>query len=431
MAQLNPNTREVSANIVYYGPPGSGKTASLEFIHRKLRSDLRGRITRLPTQLDPTVTYEVIPVELGEIKGLRTRLQIASVPGDLIHHPTRKMLLRDVDGIVFVADARAEWMEGNVDSLKDLEENLAAYGRDLADVPLVFQWNRSDAPDALSVEALDRKLGRPGAEGFRTVAKDGTGVLQALTTIAKQILRKLRAESSELMNPAATPIAQPSAQRPPTFRVADPPPTAFPQTGSPAGGEERFDPRSISHEHQQESVFEGPTTGSQDVPEEPLGALDETGPTLALDSVEEALPDGDLPEADAEMIPAEEEDLPEARVEDLAEGEGDTAAMSEFDAPLDIPMEPYEEEPGANQGLDTLESAFEPLDFTGEVTRLAARGNIEGEEGEWEIVAVGAPTRLGPASFTVPLEIREGELPSRSVEITITLAPARHKRDIQ
>ncbi len=418
MAHLNPNTREVSANIVYYGPSGSGKTASLEFIHRKLRSELRGRLTRVPTQLDPTVTYEVIPVELGEIKGLRTRFQITSVPGDPIHRPTRKMLLRDVDGIVFVADTRPEWMEGNLESLKDLEENLAAYGRDLADVPLVFQWNRSDAPDALTSEALDRRLGRPGTEGFRTVAQDGTGVLQALTTIAKQILRRLRAESSPPTHAAAAPQTEPAARRSATFRVAEPPPVVFSEPESHIDREERFDPRSISHEHEEEPGF---------VEREAAG---EPETAVALDSFEEAVPDGDLPEADAEVIAEEEEELlPEARFEDLAAVEGDAGEVSELDVPLDIPMEPFGEATEGSPTLDALESAFEPLDFTGEVTSLAARGGMEDEEEEWEIVAVGTPTRLGPASLTLPLEIRGGGLPPRSIEITISLAPARGKRE--
>jgi GTPase SAR1 family protein len=427
MAHLNPNTREVSANIVYYGPSGSGKTASLEFIYRKLRNELRGRLTRIPTQLDPTVTYEVIPVELGEIKGLRTRFQITSVPGDPIHRPTRKMLLRDVDGIVFVADARTEWMEGNFENLKDLEENLAAYGRDLADVPLVFQWNRSDAPDALTSEALDRRLGRPGAQAFRTVAQDGTGVLHALTTIAKQILRKLRADFSSPTEADATPGIEPAARRSATFRVAEPPPAVFSEPESRSGREERFDPRSISHEHEEEPSLAKPEAAERLQAEQATPATDGLGATLVVDSFDEVVQDGDLIEADAEIIG--EEELPEARVEDLAVGEVEAGAVGEVEVPLDIPMEPFSEAAEGSPAPDALESAFEPLDFTGEVTQLATQGGMEAEEEAWEIISAGNPTRLGPTSFTIPLEIREGALPPRSVEITITLTPARVKRE--
>ncbi len=477
MAHVNPHTREVSANIVYYGPSGGGKTASLEYIHRKLRADLRGKITRVPAQLDPTASYELIPVELGEIKGMRTRFQIASVPGDPIHATTRKALLRDVDGIVFVADSRADRLASNIESLKDLEENLAAYGRLLADVPLVFQWNRSEQPGALTPEALGRRLNPVGAEAFESVATDGTGVLQALTTITKLILRNLR---SSTQSPAPPPAVEAATRRggesaPATFRVAEPPPA---ENLAVSARGEQFDPRSISREADlglgalQDSLAAPPPLSPSPSPamvfeEAPRDSFAED----LLDAGAEPLVEEELPEASlsdltadlleepdstkrAEMMVEIREDISESRsfgtaidldaVTDIDAIPGlETGADLEVQdlAALDIPMEPFEEPADGTASLDILESSFEPLDFAGEVTRLAGRdlakridqpgppATAPGVGAEtWEIVGVGAPKRLGPATFSIPLEISEGDGEARVAEITITLSPPKPSR---
>ncbi len=383
MANINRHTREVSANIVYYGPSGSGKTASLEFIHGKLRPDLRGRLTRIPTQIDPTVAYELLPVALGEIKGMRTKFEITSVPGDPVHGTTRKTLLRNVDGIVFVADARPGQLESNAESLKDLEEILAAYGRSLADVPHIFQWNHGDADEALDEDELNRRLNKAGASSYKTIATEGTGVLDGLTTIAKLILRQLRSSSVEPATPDTsageeiTPTASEEAGRIHARAAESPPPDLI------GGDDESFDPRPLAAEAEETPVPAG---------DDPV----QLGEPLVQDDPEDT-------------------ELPEALVEELGEEMPD----------LDIPMEPLQDDPAADSSIDLLESDFEPIDFTTEVTDLAERGELDEE---WEIVAVGAPTRLGPASFAIPLEIREGDHPAREVEITITLSGLTTKR---
>ena len=384
MANINQHTREVSANIVYFGPTGSGKTASLEFIHGKLRPDLRGRLTRVPTQIDPTVVYEMLPVELGEIKGMRTKFEITTVPGDPIHGSTRKTLLRNVDGIVFVADARSGQLESNAESLKDLEEILAAYGRSLADVPHIFQWNHSDAEEALDEDVLNRRLNNAGTSAYKTVATEGTAVLEGLTTIAKLILRRLRSSTAATTPNASageetTPVAGEEAGKIRARAVA-----ALPQDQTGDDGES-FDPR-------------------------PLAA--------AAEAEETPEPAGDDPLHLGEPLlqdDSEDTELPEALVEDLGEEIPD----------LDIPMEPLQDDSAAGSSIDLLESDFEPIDFTTEVTDLAERGDLDEE---WEIVAVGAPTRIGPASFAIPLEIREGDHPAREIEITISLSGLTTKR---
>src|SRR5690606_35813674 len=178
--------RVVDARIAYWGIEGAGTSSNLRGTHAKLRPDHRGKLEQVPTRLDPTVCYERLPIELGEIAGVRTRIQILGVPGGAEHAPTRKALLDRVDGLVFVVDARRERIDENVAALEELRSALAAYGRSLEDVPLVVQYNHQDQSDAFVLEELHRKLDVRGAAAFEAVASEGVGVLQTLTTISKR-----------------------------------------------------------------------------------------------------------------------------------------------------------------------------------------------------------------------------------------------------
>lgn len=209
----DPETRVVDARILYWGVDGAGATTNLRVVHAKLRPDHRGRLEQVPTRLDPSVCYERLPIELGEIAGVRTRIQIIAVPGGAEHAPTRKALLDRVDGLVFVVDARRQRIDENVAALEELRSALAAYGRSLEDVPLVVQYNKQDLSDAFVLEELHRKLDVRGAAAFEAVAAEGTGVLQTLTTISKRVVRTLR-EGREAASVAAPP-RRPAAPRPP------------------------------------------------------------------------------------------------------------------------------------------------------------------------------------------------------------------------
>ena len=189
MAQVDREQAEVNARIVYWGIEGSGKSTNLRVVHRKLRPDHRGEMREIPTRLDPTVSYEVVPIELGEIAGLRTRIQLVAPPGSTEHAPTRKQLLDQVDGIVLVVDSQSERADDNVASFEELRSALAAYGRSLEDLPLVIQYNKCDLADSLAIEDLHRKLDLVDVPVFETVASEETGVLQTLTTISKRVVR--------------------------------------------------------------------------------------------------------------------------------------------------------------------------------------------------------------------------------------------------
>jgi signal recognition particle receptor subunit beta len=195
MAKLNPDETVVNARIVYWGIEGAGKTANLQALHRKLRSDTRGEIEREATRIDSTVEYETLPIELGEIRGLRTRIQMIAVPGGSSQAPTRKQLLDQIDGIVMVVDSRRECIHQNADSLNELREMLRDYGRALEDVPLVLQYNKRDLSDPFVIEELHRRLDVPSAAVFEAVAIENSGVLQTLSTLAKHVIRNLRSQT--------------------------------------------------------------------------------------------------------------------------------------------------------------------------------------------------------------------------------------------
>ncbi len=192
MAKLSNDETAVNARILYWGLDGSGKTANLHSVHRKLRADHRGEIQREATLIDPTVEFETLGIELGEVGGLKTRIQMITVPGGADQAPTRKQLLDQVDGIVMVIDSRRERIEENAESLAELREMLGEYGRDLDDVPIVLQYNKRDLSDPYALEELHRRLEVNGAAVFEAVATEGSGVLQTLSTISKHVVRSLR-----------------------------------------------------------------------------------------------------------------------------------------------------------------------------------------------------------------------------------------------
>ncbi len=211
MARMSRDKAEVNARIIYWGIEGAGKKTNLTAIHERLRPDHRSDLRSVPTRLDPTQTFSVLPIELGEIAGMRTRLEVVAVPGHPDQSPTRKQLLDQVDGLVMVIDSRRERLDENLQSFEELRQTLAAYGRSLGDVPLVVQYNQRDRADAYALEDLHRKLDLHGVAIFEAVASEGTGVLETLSTISKRVVRNLREEGAA--GPSAPPVEPTPADR--------------------------------------------------------------------------------------------------------------------------------------------------------------------------------------------------------------------------
>jgi hypothetical protein len=231
MAKVSREGAEVNARIVYWGIEGAGKRTSLAGVYRKLRPDHRGEMRDVPTRFDPSVSYTVLPIELGDVSGMRTRIELVAVPGGPEHAPTRKQLLDQVDGIVLVVDCQRERIEENLTSLEELAKALEDYARSIDEIPLVVQYNKRDLADAYSTEELHRRLGLAGATVFEAVATQGTGLLQALSTISKKVIRTLREES---IGAGRTPLAPPQPALAEAPAEPEPAPAPAPLRTSPS-----------------------------------------------------------------------------------------------------------------------------------------------------------------------------------------------------
>jgi len=188
MATINYAAREINVKIVYYGPALSGKTTNLQVIHKKVPQDAKGDMVSLATESDRTLYFDFLPIDLGKIKGFTTKIQLYTVPGQVYYNATRKLVLRGVDGIVFVADSARDKTGENVESLDNMEENLAEYGYSLAAIPLVLQFNKRDCDDPMSADELNQSLNRRNSKWTNAIARTGEGVFDTLKVISKEVI---------------------------------------------------------------------------------------------------------------------------------------------------------------------------------------------------------------------------------------------------
>jgi len=191
MVLFNYATKEITAKVVYYGPGLCGKTTNLHFIYDSLPSSNKSKMLSLATQTDRTLFFDFLPLDLGKIRGMKTRLQLYTVPGQVYYNSTRQLVLKGSDGVVFVADSHPGAMDGNVESLQNLEENLKRQSIRITEVPLVLQYNKRDLQGAVPVEEMNMALNKMGARSFESVATTGIGVEQTLNGIAQIVLAHL------------------------------------------------------------------------------------------------------------------------------------------------------------------------------------------------------------------------------------------------
>ena len=208
MASINFATREINCKIVYYGPGVGGKTTNLQVIHQKLPDDKRSEMVSLATEQDRTLFFDFLPLNLGAIRGFKTRFQLYTVPGQVYYNSTRKLVLRGVDGVVFVADSQKSRHAENLESLQNLQDNLKEYGFDLKDIPFVLQYNKRDLPDIFTVEEMNERLNFLGVDAFEAIAYKGVGVVSTLKAIARRVIEKFNQRQA-----AARPAAAPRAGR--------------------------------------------------------------------------------------------------------------------------------------------------------------------------------------------------------------------------
>jgi signal recognition particle receptor subunit beta len=224
MVQINFASREVNCKIVYYGPGRCGKTTNLQIVHAKAPQNSTGELVSIATETDRTLYFDFLPLDLGTVAGMRTKFQLYTVPGQVYYDATRKLVLQGCDGIVFVADSNPDIMAENIESLDNLQKNLAENGLDMMDLPLVLQYNKRDMPNAMPVAEMNEKLNRGNWPAVEAVAVNGDGVFQTLKSISQQVIRRLNREQGFAEDGSKRGKPAISAVKAPTTGVASAPP---------------------------------------------------------------------------------------------------------------------------------------------------------------------------------------------------------------
>jgi mutual gliding-motility protein MglA len=188
---INYSSREINCKIVYYGPGLCGKTTNLQHIYSRVPQETRGKMISLATEMDRTLFFDFLPLELGQIRGFRTRFHLYTVPGQVYYNASRKLILKGVDGIVFVADSQIDRFDANVESLMNMHDNLSEHGLTNEKVPMVMQYNKRDLPRVVSVPDLEKELNPQQAPYFEAVALRGSGVFDTLKVACKLVLKTL------------------------------------------------------------------------------------------------------------------------------------------------------------------------------------------------------------------------------------------------
>ena len=192
MSFINYSSREINCKIVYYGPGLCGKTTNLQYIFKKTNPEHRGKMISLATETERTLFFDFLPLSLGDIKGFKTRFHLYTVPGQIFYDASRKLILKGVDGIIFVVDSQIERMDANIESFENMKVNLKEQGYDLANIPYVIQYNKRDLPNVVPVAELKKVLNVDGVPDFEVVAAAGGGVFETLKAVVKLVLIELK-----------------------------------------------------------------------------------------------------------------------------------------------------------------------------------------------------------------------------------------------
>ncbi len=308
MVLFNYSTKEITAKIVYYGPGLCGKTTNLQFIYDDLPETInKGKMLSLATKTDRTLFFDFLPLDLGTIRGMRTRLQLYTVPGQVFYNTTRKLVLKGADGIIFVADSQKSMLEANIESFRNLEQNLQEYGVKLDEIPLVVQFNKRDLPEVASIEDLNAAVNRHNVPIYEAVATTGIGVHETLKACTRLVLNSLKSRYAE-DRPRRAAVAT-AAMGSTTARVETPPAPEASATGtaasppvretveaSLAGAAVEPPAPAIPVQHAEPDLV--PLNEDLEVGDDPMGE------NLQLESLE--------PGADLDLEPAEEPEAPQA-----------------------------------------------------------------------------------------------------------------------
>jgi small GTP-binding protein len=192
MALVNDRTKEINCKIVYYGPGLGGKTTNIQHIYDTTQGSTKGELKTLDTDNERTIFFDFLPLDIGDIRGYKTRFHLYTVPGQVVYEPSRKLILRGVDGVIFVADSQVSRMQENLESWNSLKANLEEQGHDLKKIPLVFQWNKRDLSNVATAEEMSKKFNELNSPEMEAIAHQGKGVFETLKLISKMVLVNIR-----------------------------------------------------------------------------------------------------------------------------------------------------------------------------------------------------------------------------------------------
>jgi len=328
MVFFNWATMQMAAKIVYYGPGLCGKTSNLSYIYAKTSPESRGEMVSLETESDRTLFFDLLPIEVGTIGGFKTRLQLYTVPGQVFYNTTRKLVLKGVDGLVFVADSQRPMRDANLESFQSLVENLKEFGLEISDVPIVLQYNKRDLADILTIEELNADLNPDGEfQCYESSAVKGDGVIETLKAITKLTLKKLKVRMTAPEETAATTTTKIAA---PTVRPVRPPQPASPisaQSLARAAEEGAGERASVAAPEPSSGVSAAPTkpetgppaaSSQPPQPEEPAVAAKDvraTGPAAPLDDgISQPFPDAEYTPVTEDGVAAATSDGDESEV---------------------------------------------------------------------------------------------------------------------
>jgi signal recognition particle receptor subunit beta len=389
MALFNYATRELSAKVVYYGPGLSGKTTNIEMVHHLLKPEQKGRLISLPTETDRTLFFDFLPLDLGQIKGFKVRFHLYTVPGQVFYNATRRLVLQGVDGVVFVADSQVDMMSSNLESLKNLRDNLTTYGKKIEDLPFVMQYNKRDLKKITSVKEISAQLNDLNVPTYEGVAKDGIGVIETLVGISRLVFANLR---KSLLLPGETEDLEEAME------IAD---VAAVETQSPGEAESLEEISEIEEIPDLSEVEEVP-----DVPE--------VAEIPDVPDVQEIPETTEVPEG-VEIIVPPREVSPESFPEETPVGDGeslDEAAQEEVSPLADIPEEieieipeRFDEPPPAREARTGVSVKVE-----GEgLTFLKFEDVFVSREGHAVLPAVFLDAEGNPVRIRIRVSMEEGQ----------------------
>ncbi len=360
MALFNYANRELSAKIVYYGPGLSGKTTNIEMVHKLLRPEQKGRLISLPTETDRTLFFDFLPLDLGEIKGFKVRFHLYTVPGQVFYNATRRLVLQGVDGVVFVADSQTSMMESNVESLKNLVDNLTTYGKKLKELPFVMQFNKRDLKNIASTQEMNARLNTMHVPVYEGVAKDGTGVTETLVGVSRMVFTHLR---KTLLMPGV---------------AAEPEPGIF---GGEAigGGAGKKEAEALDEISEIEEITEGAAGPEGAAPAPQEGEARSEFSFEGLEEIEIELPER-VPENVPEVEPAPASEFPGAAMD------GSAAATTGFPTGVSVEAEgggltflKFENVFVSTEGFVMLPAVF--MDASGNPVKIRIRISVEEDRG--------------------------------------------------